>query len=224
MGTDETEYNNPKRTEKIEQPFLLGETEVTQELYEAVMGYNPSSDDDDAQKPVEYVTWYDAVMFCNKLSQLLGKTTYYQISNIKNLEENKIKTNNIESADVEINLNANGFRLPTEKEWEYAAKAWTNNKWAGCDIDDNLTEYASFDENSSETCPVQTRWPNEWGFYDMSGNVYEWCWDQYNSTSADRVTRGGSYFSDAPVLHSAFRYYNSHPGGRYLGFRVSVSL
>ena len=110
MGTDETEYNNPKRTEQIEHPFLLGETEVTQELYQAVMGYNPSSYDDDAQKPVEMVTWFDAVMFCNKLSRMLGKTPYYLISNIKKLEEYYRHPKNIGFADVEINSNANGFR------------------------------------------------------------------------------------------------------------------
>jgi formylglycine-generating enzyme required for sulfatase activity len=221
MGTDEKQYGSPKKTEKIEHPFLLGETEVTQELYQAVMGYNPSKFKDDGKNPVEQVTWFDAVIFCNKLSQLLGKTPYYQISNIKYHDNNQ----NIESADVEINQNANGFRLPTEKEWEYTAKAGTQNKWAGCNTKDDLKNYAWFKENSNKTHPVKNKLQNDWGFYDMSGNVNEWCWDKYSSTSAYRVSRGGCWYDDASSLRSAARCgYSPDTRTRGLGFRVSASL
>ena len=226
MGAED-QSDNPKRTEQIEHSFLLGETEVTQELYKAVMGYNESAFNNDSKNPVEHVTWFDAVMFCNKLSQLLGKTTYYLVSNIKLLTEYKNETQNIVSADVEINPNANGFRLPTEKEWEYASKAGTQNKWAGCDSVEDLPVYAWFDENSkNSTNLVKTKESNEWGFYDMSGNVYEWCWDKYDSIYGKfRVCRGGCWEDDTEHSRSAYR--TVQPPQRrnyYIGFRVSASL
>jgi formylglycine-generating enzyme required for sulfatase activity len=98
MGSDNKDDRNPKRTEQIEHPFFLGETEVTQELYEAVMGYNPSKfNTNDKNNPVEQVNWYEAVMFCNKLSQMLKKRPYYHISDIKK------SGTYIESANIQIN-------------------------------------------------------------------------------------------------------------------------
>jgi formylglycine-generating enzyme required for sulfatase activity len=102
MGSDDQKTNNPKRIEQIKQPFLLGETEVTQELYEAVMGYNPSKfNTNDKNNPVEQVNWYEAVMFCNKLSQMLKKRPYYHISDIKK------SGTYIESANIQINEKSN---------------------------------------------------------------------------------------------------------------------
>jgi formylglycine-generating enzyme required for sulfatase activity len=223
MGLDNMR-NNPKRIEQIEHPFLLGETEVTQELYQAVMGYNPSEfKTNGAKKPVENVNWYEAIMFCNKLSEMIGKRPYYEISNVNTV---KNKKKQITSANIQINENSNGFRLPTEKEWEYAAKAGTNNKYAGCDNDDDLKNYGWYMVNSSRsTHPVKTLLPNEWGFYDMSGNVRGWCWDEYDKNSASRVLRGGGWSPYASFLRSAYRDYES-PGGRndFVGFRVSASL
>jgi sulfatase modifying factor 1 len=226
MGLDNMQ-NNPKRIEQIEHPFLLGETEVTQELYQAVMGYNPSYfDQNGAKKPVEQVNWYEAIMFCNKLSEMLGKRPYYEISNVNTV---KNKKKQITSANIQINENSNGFRLPTEKEWEYAAKAGTNNEYAGCDNEAHLKKYGWYDKNSNNsTQSVKTRLPNEWGFYDMSGNVGEWCWDKYDKyydTSANRVHRGGSWSYYASDLRSALRGSYS-PCYRYavVGCRVSASL
>jgi sulfatase modifying factor 1 len=218
------QYDNPERIEQIYHPFLLGETEVTQELYQAVMGYNPSEfKKNGSKKPVENVNWYEAIMFCNKLSQMLGKRPYYEISNV-NTVQNKKKQ--IDSANIQSNPNTDGFRLPTEKEWEYAAKAGTNNKYAGCDNETDLDKYGWYNVNSNKsTHHVKTLLPNEWGFYDMSGNVWEWCWDKYDKNSDFRVYRGGSWSVNASVLPSAFRGDDS-PGrrGDSLGFRVSASL
>jgi sulfatase modifying factor 1 len=223
MGADNMR-DNPERIEKIYHPFLLGETEVTQGLYKAVMGGNPSKfNTKGSKKPVENVNWYEAIMFCNKLSQTLGKRPYYGISNVNTATNNKKQ---ITSANIQINENSNGFRLPTEKEWEYAAKAGTNNKYAGCNNETDLDKYGRYYQNSNNaTQPVKTLLPNEWGFYDMSGNVWEWCWDKYYDTAVSRVYRGGCWGADASVLRSAYRNHDS-PGrrGGGLGFRVSASL
>jgi len=212
MGHKEQE-DNPPRSEVIETSFLLGQTEVTQELYEAVVGTNPS-DFENPQNPVENVSWEDAILFCNKLSELQGLDKCYT-------------KNSNQEYDWLCDFSKNGYRLPREKEWEYAAKAGTENQWSGTDTKTKLKEYAVYG-NSRSTKPVGSKDPNEWGFYDMIGNVWEWCWDKYEpkeGASAKRVTRGGSWGNNASVLRSAFRFVYS-PGSRSLnlGFRICRTL
>jgi len=216
MGHKDQDDNKP-RTEIIDRPFLLGETEITQELYEKVMKRNPS-EFKHPQNPIENVSWVDAIQFCNELSRLQGLDEYY--------------TENPNSLDYgwDYDSSKNGYRLPEEKEWEYAAKAGTENRWAGTDDESKLQEYAWFGEDWDwgTTHPIATKKPNEWGFYDMTGNVWEWCWDKYNpkgNASARRVDRGGSWLSYASHLRSDFRNDNS-PDIRYnnLGFRVCRSI
>ena len=228
MGSDNEFDRNPKRPLVIKRPFSLGETEVTQELFETVMGYNPSHFQggyyqNSNQRPVENVTWYEVVIFCNKLSVKLGRIPYYNISNKSYKEDGDKTPPNIVSAEVTINLKSNGFRLPYEKEWEYAAKAGTKNQWAGTNDVDNLDQVAWFSKNSDiQTHSVKGKQPNEWGFYDMSGNVSEWCWDNYKS---NRAVRGGSWGGGSSSLYSA-RQRSQTPNNpnSYNGFRVSASL
>jgi len=197
----------------------MGQTEVTQELFEAVMSFNPSYFQDSFQNPVETVTWFDCMSFCNKLSELLGLQPCYKMTEI---EKNIKYPDSIGSAKVVWNEGVDGFRLPTVIEWVAYAKAGTNNEWSGTNDAAELEKYAWYNKNSgNRTHPVGGLSPNEWGLYDMSGNVYEWCWDEYDPASALRVNRGGSWDNSASSLRSAARN-NDSPGLRNnaLGFRV----
>jgi formylglycine-generating enzyme required for sulfatase activity len=238
---DEVEdENDPKGLVSIKKPFFLGETTVTQELFEKVMGFNPSYHQGkeypkSKRRPVENVTWFDALIFCNKLSVRLGKKPYYNISNVEYGQ--KKESEHIRNALVTINPRSNGFRLPLEKEWEYASKAGTNNRWSGTDDRDKLGEYASFYDEKKDrsqqpykTQVVKSLKPNEWGFFDMSGNVEEWCWDEYKLENRSnkrefRVTRGGNYESSFRNVRSDSRqprFFDTY--FEHMGFRIASNV
>ena len=158
--------------------FMIGKYEVTQKIYKAVTGSNPSVHQG-KNLPVDNVTWYEAVMFCNQFSELESLEKVYTI-NDKNV-----------SAD----FSRNGYRLPTEAEWEYAARGGKysrGRRYAGSNKIDSVAWYA-FD-SGSRSHTVGTRAANELGLYDMSGNVWEWCWDWYKKYTEQQQTdpTGGS--------------------------------
>ena len=226
MGHKDEDDNQP-RQETIEMPFLLGETEVTQELYEKVMGNNRSHNTTNSQNPTESISWEFPIWFCNELSRLQGLELCY--------------TKNLESLGGgwdrwKCDFSKNGYRLPREKEWEYAAKAGTKNKWAGTDKEEDLDKYAWFNGHwqKGTTHPVKSKLPNEWGFYDMSGNVKEWCWDLYDSSGNTssllvvqdhRVFRGGGERDKPQDVSSASRNcFSSNTAQATLGFRICRSF
>ena len=182
--------------------YSVMKTEVTQKFYEIIMDTNPSYFKGE-NNPVESVTWYEAIEFCNALSKKLGYEPVYTI----------------DGSSVTWNKNANGFRLPTHEEWVHAAKGGQNYCYSGSD---NIGFVGWYRYNSGNTShPVAQKGPNDYGLYDMSGNVWEWCWTSANGDC--RVYCGGSWKCDN-FSYSCEVYSSTciEPDGRLddLGFRI----
>jgi formylglycine-generating enzyme required for sulfatase activity/serine/threonine protein kinase len=192
----------PRHKVTLTQDFLMGKYPVTQELWESVMGSNPSKFKG-VKRPVERISWFSAIEFCNKLSELEGFQPVYIVN----------------ARHVVCNWKAKGYRLPTEAEWEYAARAVQTYIYAG---GNNVDKVAWYNDNSGgETHPVCQKHPNHLGLYDMSGNVWEWVWDWYGDYSSlptvdpqgptsgsSRVLRGGSWIDFAQFVRVSTRGYN----------------
>ena len=217
----------PENQVTISRDFYMGVTEVTQGQWKNVMGSNPSYFSrcgDDC--PVEQVSWHDSVKFCNKLSEREGLKPAYRIS----------------GESVTWDKSADGYRLPTEAEWEYACRAGSKTRYSWGDEDPvcepGRKNGARFDDNQKcddiGPAPVKTYSSNAWGLYDMHGNVWEWCWDWYGgypsnpltdpagaAWSSTRIFRGGSWDYYAGFCRSACRY-SDVPGTRdiYIGLRL----
>lgn len=188
--------------------FELFKFPITQEIFRAVTDTNPSTFIGD-RLPVETVSWIEAVNFCNKLSESLGKHKYYNID--------------LTSEKVSLNSMANGFRLPTEAEWQYACQLGTKDIRHG-----ELKEIAWYKDNSNnQTQEVGQKKPNEWGLYDMLGNVWEWCSDIYDETVYGnyRIFRGGGWCDQERSVMATTRR-RSHPFSFKiddLGFRIAMN-
>ena len=197
-------WEKPVHQVTLTNDYYMGKYEVTQALWQAVMGSNPSEYKGD-NLPVETVSWNDCQKFISKLNSLTGRK----------------------------------FRLPTEAEWEYAARGGKESRGYQYSGSSNISDVAWYDENSgSKTHPVGTKQANELGIYDMTGNVWEWCSDWYSSYSSSsqtnptgsdsgsaRVSRGGGWNCNASYCRLSVRFYYT-PDFRLdiLGLRLALSV
>jgi len=209
-------YEQPVHEVTLTKSFYISKYEITQKQWKTVMDYNPSGFLGD-NLPVMNIKWIDAIHFCNRLSKLMNLDTCYIF---------------LDSNIVFFDTSANGFRLPTEAEWEYACRAGSISDFAG---NGNPLDMGWFDVNSGmKPHPVGEKMPNAWGIYDMHGNVWEWCWDWFDplyyeiSPKVDplgpekgkiRVVRGGSWQKGITFGRSSSRQFPEDQQTNF-GFRV----
>lgn len=235
MGTgfmNRSEYERP-RHDVVLPSFLMGYTEVTQSMWNEVMGSNPSVRPGN-NYPVTNVSWYQVLEFCNALSLRDGFDPVYKIN--KDFPD----ANNASDFDslrysVSCNWQASGYRLPTEAEWEFAARCGDSGNSLQYSGSNNLNEVGWFDGNSGKQVrEVATKTPNSWGFFDLSGNVFEWCWDYWGPyfkerqihpkgaiSGSYRVARGGSWMSESdPCSNTARGGFAPQTQSKELGLRL----
>ncbi len=222
--------------------FYIGKYEVTQKEWNEIMESNPSQYKGD-KLPVEMVNWYESIEYCNKRSIKEGLDPYYNIDKDKKDPNNTSEIDDIKWT-VTINPEANGYRLPTEIEWEYAAGGGQDSKnytYSGSNNVDDVAWYwinsgdkkldgewrwEKVESNKGQTKSVGSKKPNELGIYDMSGNVREWCWNWYgealeSNSGSLRCWRGGCWLSDDTACKFSYRgKFDPNGKGYDQGFRL----
>lgn len=248
VGHDDYDKNKPHTVSL--NAYRIGETEVTQELWQKVMDNNPSyfsatpeSSEKQEKRPVEKVNWYHAIAFCNKLSKKCNLESCYTVT----VSGTPVDFDTLIFDDIPIsdnddwnkavcNWTKNGFRLPMEAEWEWAAMGGTDNKWAGTNNESELKNYAWYDVNSGfKTHQTAKSLANGYRLYDMSGNVAEWCWNRYKDetpedgqdpigpdSGKDRVIRGGGCINNAKDAGRAHRLkFEPDKPSQFIGMRLA---
>ncbi len=220
MGAPQTDpdraHDEHEHEVELTRPFLMKAAPVSQDEWKGIMDHNPSHFQAVGEASVERVSWFEAVEFCNKLSEIEGLEPVYEI----------------QGEDVLLlGLDRSGYRLPTESEWEFACRAGTKTQFS---TGERLgEEEANFGIIVGHPAPIKFYPANPWGLYDLHGNVWEWCWDWYGpypeglvhdpagpETGSERVARGGSWGMTAKLCASSVRD-KSGPSvhGNDLGFR-----
>jgi formylglycine-generating enzyme required for sulfatase activity len=237
--------------------FYMSETEITQKQFKEVVGGSPTWDRGAGDYyPAYNVSWYDAITFCNKLSIMEGREPYYEVSGVDfgSLAYAQINTN---ANDAEWNnptrkVNTDGYRLPTEAEWEYAARGGQKNEYTRT-LGQSGTQYlysgsntigdvAWYNNGTSNAQEVKKKNPNDLKLYDMTGNLWEWCWDWFGgyedccienpdtpdtsngkiNSVTNRVNRGGCWDNQISYCRVSYRgtSHNSSTRGHWMGFRI----
>ncbi len=270
----------PLREVTIGAPFYIATHEISQQTWEQVMGWQPAFHAGAPAAPVESITWFDALAFCNALSELAGLTPVYTLTNVEKgahrdfgkadlrmhpmdfraldgdrdgvvtlaeLGYTTPRSASISAAEVRVDPEADGFRLPTEAEWEYACRAGTWSTWHGGDelqLDDavfcgSFERYVDTPLEFARPQPGGSRGANPWGLFDMHGNVAEWCVDGYDPETVPearvdpvgpldlrlRAWRGGGFDSSGRACRAAHRD-GAHPAVArpFVGLRVVRAL
>lgn len=215
--TKAEQNEKPGHKVRIPSGFWMSSTEITQKAYEKIMKRNPS-EIFEKDSPVTNVSWNDAIEFCNMLSRAKGLEQVYEFGET-----------------VKISANANGFRLPTEAEWEYACRGNTETFWSFGNDAIEVDQYAWYLSNAKEgPKPVALKKANAFGLFDMHGNVMEWCWDGVrtyknevttspvgSTVSNHRILRGGCFCDSTPSMRSSYRYsLSQNTKTKEIGFRI----
>lgn len=232
-------YTFPVHPVAFTRDFMMSATQVTQAEFKAVAGRNPTLHPGDEHRPIDNVTWFDAALYCNALSERDGLPQVYQYTEAVRNGDGAV----VDLTNLKIDLHRGGYRLLTSAEFEYVVRAGTTTRWFFGDKDEDqpkAVEYGWCDLNAGKTThPVGQLKPNAFGVYDMTGNLWMWCNDWYGgayaatpqtdpqgpATGDERVARGGAFKNDVNHERSAYHWQWTPQSRNFeVGFRIARTI